>query len=274
MFNIRRPTIHDYRKIIRDIPSGFDVDEFIDRQERLDWQRRRGLWLPPDLVIYKKYAAIAYDNSASGNTSGGNLSFNIVIGAGTGNATVVYANEAGGALITPTTVSVGGVAAVQTGVSVAWGGGVGMSVWVAHGVAAGTKAVAINYAAAPTLLEGMAISFTGVNQTTPLANAMTSVTGTGTSNTATITPNQPTSMIVSLNATFSTGGTATPSNLTSKFTLASQFDFQIGINGPTSVGQTIGWSFATTTYGMFNLALQPPTSETLPELMMTGCGSL
>lgn len=266
------PSLQDIKKIIRDIPPGFDIDEFLDRQERLDWHRRKGLWLPPDLIIYEKQALVAYDNSASGNTTGGNLSFAIVIGATANNAVVVYANEAGGSLVTPTTVSVGGVAAVQTGVSVTWGGGVGMSVWVAKGVPTGSQSVAINFAASPTLLEGMAISFTGVNQTTPLANAMTSVTGTGTSNTATITPAVANSMIVSQNSTFNTGGTATPSNLTSKLTSASQFDFQIGINGPTSVGQTIGWSFTTTTYGMFNLALQPPGSSA-SFLALLDCGT-
>lgn len=216
-------------------------------------------------------AAIVYDNSAAGNNTGNNVSFSITIGSGANNAVVVYANSAGSPA---TTVTVGGVTAVQTGSNLTWSAGVLENCWVAKGVPTGAQTVSIT-SSSSTVIQGLALSFSGVSQITPVDKAATSTNGVGASATLGITPTANNAMITTGLFTFLAGGTATATNnTTSKITATSgSFDLAGGIDGPVTPvsARTEGWSFSSTTWGLMVMSLNP--TGTVPLLSSLGAGS-
>lgn len=293
MFNIRRPTIHDYRKIIRDIPYGYDVDEFIDRQERLDWHRRRGLWLPPDLIIYRKELAlptpVQFGSGGAGPTNitsftatftnpmaGGNTGFAVVGGAGVGGAAISTVVDDKGNSWTLIDSKTNAASTALNG-----------SAWYHPNSTAGAQVLTCTFAGSFTGTTSAQLAEYAITGATPL-DVHTATAGTGTGSPQTVLSGttaatiQASELIVGWLVSNSTPSPPTLSspNPSNDFTTRIQVGQQASISdkivsatGAQSASyvatypSTMGYICGVATFKI-------PPATTLPELMMTGCGSL
>ena len=215
--------------------------------------------------------AIAFDAFTFGSSAGSLLTFNITVAVGATTA-VIFPNEAGGGAAV--SVTVGGVAAVKTGSDVIWSGGsVRCNAWVAVGIPSGTVSVSITYAAA-TVCQATVMTFSGVDQTTPIDTAMTSTNAVGAAPTLGITPSNSGAMICAALWAFTTAGTITASNNTTlRGQNSASFDGACGTDGPLvpASARTEGFTFTSTTYCLMVLALKATAATTLVKDGV-GCG--
>lgn len=220
------------------------------------------------LLSANALGAPAFNASGSGNTTGSStLTFSLTVNSGSNLIGTICVNS-GGSSSPPTGVTWAGSAMTQIG-ALNGGPGATMSAWYITGISSGSTSVVVTDSSSAFLIEGVAIAFSGVVQTSPIN---TSTANASNPPTATINTTVANTMIFD---SVAWTGSASPPTPSSGQTVVSQLGTSgtVGVLcsyrlGATATSYTDAYTVTATATAMGFLAFAPSAVATSSGAMM------